>query len=125
MNNCERNRFGQIDSDVDSLVAKLIYNDFSMLLMGDNKSPHQEEMIDFYDNLDPGYLKSTVLECASEGNYYGTTVPLVWYVEPAIAYYSSAHLNQDWSSGDCKTMDRLINNGKGIYFYTQILNSNF
>ena len=112
LNNCERDRFGQIDSDIDSLVARLVYNDFSMLLMGDNKSPMQEDVISFYESIEPGYLKSTVLQIAHSGNYYGTTTALVAAVKPAIAFYSSAHLNQDWSAGDCKTLDRLINNGK-------------
>lgn len=109
LNKCERNRFGQIDSDKDSLVARITYNDFSMLLAGDNKSPVQEDFVAFYQSQDEDYLKSTVIKLASHGSSYGTTNALVAAVEPEIAFYSSAHLNQDWSSGDCETMKRIIN----------------
>ena len=34
---CTPNRFGQIDSDHDSLVAQVEWNDFKLLLTGDNK----------------------------------------------------------------------------------------
>ena len=29
-----------------------------------------------------------------------------------MAFYSSAHLNQDWSSGDCTVMQNLIQHSK-------------
>jgi hypothetical protein len=34
LNSCERDRFGQVDSDKDSLVARINYNEASILLMG-------------------------------------------------------------------------------------------
>ncbi|CAG5110350.1 Oidioi.mRNA.OKI2018_I69.chr2.g4761.t1.cds [Oikopleura dioica] len=102
LNNCERDRFGQLNSDKDSLVAKLSWNDFSMMLMGDNKSPDQERVVDFYDSIDPGYLSSTVLKLSHHGSLYGTTLDLVDAVQP-----EKAHLNQDWSSGECATFQKV------------------
>ena len=48
LGSCEPNRFGQIDSDHDSLVAQLEWNDFKLLLTGDNKGDDQLAMVDFY-----------------------------------------------------------------------------
>ena len=104
-------------------MAKLSWNDFSMMLMGDNKSPDQEKVVDFYQSIDPGFLNSTVLKLSHHGSLYGTTVDLVDAVSPEIAFFSSgmqvyawrvfilfsAHLNQDWSSGDCGTFQKVKN----------------
>lgn len=114
LNSCERDRFGLLASNTDSLVARVSYNDFSMLLMGDNMSPIQEEVLSFYNDIDENYFKSTVLKCSEHGNTMGTTEQLVSLAKPSIAFYSSAHLNQDWSSGDCKTFLRLVNNGMSM-----------
>ena len=48
LGSCEPNRFGQIDSDHDSLVAQLEWNDFKLLLTGDNKGDDQLAVVDFY-----------------------------------------------------------------------------
>merc|ERR1712136_717663 len=108
LNNCERNRFGMIDSDKDSLVARVRYNDFSILLPGDNMKPNQEEVVSFYESIDPGFLKSSVLKLSHHGSSYGTTKELIDAVQPSMVFYSSAHLNQDWSSGECTVMKNLI-----------------
>ena len=48
-----------------------------------------------------------IIKLASHGNDYGTTSKLVELSKPEMAFYSSAHLNQDWSSGDCNTFKKL------------------
>ena len=40
---CTPNRFGRIDSDHDSLVAQVEWNDFKLLLTGDNKVKQKME----------------------------------------------------------------------------------
>ena len=96
LNNCERDRFGQLNSDKDSLVAKLSWNDFSTMLMGDNKSPDQEKVVDFYESIDPGFLNSTVLKLSHHGSLYGTTVDLVDAVSPEIVFFSSGMQVSAW-----------------------------
>ena len=63
--------------DKDSLVARVKYNDFSILLPGDNMKPNQEEVISFYESIDPGFLKSSVLKLSHHGSSYGTTKELI------------------------------------------------
>lgn len=55
LGSCEPNRFGQIDSDHDSLVAQLEWNDFKLLLTGDNKGDDQLAMVDFYEELEVNF----------------------------------------------------------------------
>ena len=63
--------------DKDSLVARVKYNDFSILLPGDNMKPNQEEVVSFYESIDPGLLKSSVLKLSHHGSSYGTTKELI------------------------------------------------
>ena len=63
--------------DKDSLVARVRYNDFSILLPGDNMKPNQEEVVSFYESIDPGFLKSSVLKLSHHGSSYGTTKELI------------------------------------------------
>ena len=56
LGSCEPNRFGQIDSDHDSLVAQLEWNDFKLLLTGDNKGDDQLAMVGFYEELEVKFL---------------------------------------------------------------------
>ena len=63
--------------DKDSLVARVKYNDFSILLPGDNMKPNQEEVVSFYEGIDPGFLKSSVLKLSHHGSSYGTTKELI------------------------------------------------
>ena len=73
LGSCEPNRFGQVDSDKDSLVAQIEWGTFKMLLTGDNKSDEQLAMVDFYSGLGTGELNNvTVLKAASHGSDYGT-----------------------------------------------------
>ena len=43
---------------------------------------------------------------------------MLYYYElnkkPSMVFYSSAHLNQDWSSGDCTVMKNLIQHSKSF-----------
>merc|ERR1711935_76453 len=108
LGSCEPNRFGQVDSDKDSLVAQIEWGTFKMLLTGDNKSDEQLAMVDFYSGLGTGELNNvTVLKAASHGSDFGTQQQLVDLTTPEMMFYSSAHLNQDWSSGDCNIYKRL------------------
>ena len=74
---CKPNRFGQVDSDKDSLVSLLEYNEFKMLLMGDNKGDEQREVVSFYKDLGTGEMSNiTVAKLSSHGNDWGTTTDL-------------------------------------------------
>ena len=46
---------------------------------------------------------------------------MLYYYElnkkPSMVFYSSAHLNQDWSSGDCTVMKNLIQHSKSFRWH--------
>ena len=39
--------------------------------------PNQEEVVSFYESIDPGFLKSSVLKLSHHGSSYGTTKALI------------------------------------------------
>lgn len=66
-----------------SIVAKLIYRNFSMLLTGDIEAVAEEEILKEYKNLN--ILNSTILKVAHHGSKSSSTQNFIEKVNPKIA----------------------------------------
>ncbi len=80
------------ESDINnnSIVAKLVYNNFSMLLTGDAESESEERML----KKDASILKSTVLKSGHHGSRSSSSVPFLQAVSPETAIISLGANNE-------------------------------
>lgn len=65
-----------------SIVAKLVYKNFSMLFTGDIEKIAEEEIVKIFDKTD--VLKSTILKVAHHGSKTSTTEKFLKAVSPPI-----------------------------------------
>lgn len=78
-----------------SIVAKLEYNNFSMLFTGDIERPSEEEIIKIYGE---ETVKSTILKVAHHGSNTSTTQEFLNKVSPQIALIGVRQRKQIWTS---------------------------
>lgn len=75
---------GDSDLNNNSIVAKLIYNDFSMLLTGDAEKESEERMLKTYK----AELKSSILKAGHHGSNTSSSLPFLKAVAPEAAIIS-------------------------------------
>ena len=69
------------DLNNNSIVAKIVYNNFSMLFTGDIESPAEERVI----QLAKSDLQATILKVAHHGSFTSSTEEILKYIKPKIA----------------------------------------
>lgn len=80
----EKPYIGDSDLNNNSIVAKLIYNDFSMLLTGDAEKESEERMLKTYK----AELKSSILKAGHHGSNTSSSLPFLKAVAPEAAIIS-------------------------------------
>lgn len=100
------------DSDINnnSIVAKLVYNNFSMLLTGDAESESEERML----KKDASTLKSTVLKSGHHGSRSSSSVPFLQAVSPEAAIISLG-ANNDYHHPHPSTLKKYKDKKIAIY----------
>jgi competence protein ComEC len=81
---------GEADLNNNSIVAKLVYHDFSMLLTGDAESQSEDRML----KKDASILKSTVLKSGHHGSRTSSSGPFLQAVNPEAAIISLGANNE-------------------------------
>ena len=85
----EQMKAGGNDTNANSIVLRLDYGDFSMLLMGDAETQTEERMLS--KDLD---LKAKVIKVAHHGSKYATSENFIKRVEPEAAIISDGSWNR-------------------------------
>ncbi len=80
----EKPFIGDSDLNNNSIVAKLIYNEFSMLLTGDAEKESEERMLKTYK----AELKSSILKAGHHGSNTSSSLPFLKAVAPEAAIIS-------------------------------------
>ena len=80
----EKPFIGDSDLNNNSIVAKLIYNEFSMLLTGDAEKESEERMLKNYK----AELKSSILKAGHHGSNTSSSLPFLKTVAPEAAIIS-------------------------------------
>jgi competence protein ComEC len=86
----EQMKAGGNDTNANSIVLRLDYGDFSMLLMGDAEAQSEERLLGKPD-LD---LKATVIKIAHHGSKYATSENFIKRVQPEAAIISDGAWNR-------------------------------
>lgn len=95
-----------------SIVAKLCYKNFSILLTGDIEKIAEQEMIEEYKNTN--ILKSTVLKVAHHGSKTSSTQEFLNLVTPKISLIGVGK-NNTFEHPNTQTLERLTNLHSTIY----------
>lgn len=98
------------DLNNNSIVAKLIFGNFSMLLPGDSEQEAEERML----KTDSGALKSTVLKSAHHGSRTSSS-PAFLKAVSAEAVIISAGLNNDYHHPHPSTLKKYSDNKLKVY----------
>jgi competence protein ComEC len=85
----EQMKAGGNDTNANSIVLRLDYGDFSMLLMGDAEAQSEERMLGKDLN-----LKANVIKIAHHGSKYATSESFVKRVQPEAAIISDGAWNR-------------------------------
>jgi competence protein ComEC len=85
----EQMKAGGNETNANSIVVRLDFGDFSMLLMGDAEAQTEERMLARDVN-----LKATVIKVAHHGSKYATTEALIKRVSPEAAIISDGAWNR-------------------------------
>lgn len=101
---------GKFDANNDSIVAKLVYKDFSMLFTGDAESIEEEEILRSYKK----ELASTILKVGHHGSKTSSTEAFVKAVNPEAAVISVA-LADDYKHPHPKTIELLKKHKIKVY----------
>lgn len=80
----EKPLIGDSDLNNNSIVAKLMYNEFSMLLTGDAEKESEERMLKTYK----AELKSSILKAGHHGSNTSSSLPFLKAVAPEAAIIS-------------------------------------
>jgi competence protein ComEC len=73
-----------------SLILKVVFGDFSMLLTGDGEIVVERPLLERYG----GFMRSTVLKVAHHGSSSGSSMPFLRAVQPDLAVMSVGNLNR-------------------------------
>lgn len=92
------------DINNNSIIAKLVYNNFSMLFTGDIEKEAERNIINNYGKIHK--LQSTILKIAHHGSKTSTTEDFLKLVNPQIGLIRSRRKQYFWSSID--TNNRII-----------------
>jgi competence protein ComEC len=100
------------DSDLNnnSIVAKLVYHDFSMLLTGDAETESEERML----KKDASILKSTVLKSGHHGSRTSSSAPFLQAVSPEAAIISVG-ANNDYHHPHPSTLKKYQDKKIAVY----------
>lgn len=101
---------GKSDANNDSIVAKLIYHDFSMLFTGDAEIIEEKEMLQDYAN----DLQSTILKVGHHGSNSSTSALFLAAVNPQAAVISVG-LGNSYKHPHQGVLKRLTKNNIPIY----------
>jgi competence protein ComEC len=83
-------RTPQVSANNRSLVLKVVFGDFSMLLTGDGEIVVERPLLERYG----GFVRSTVLKVAHHGSSSGSSMPFLRAVQPDLAVMSVGNLNR-------------------------------
>lgn len=97
------------DENANSVILKLVYGDFQMLLTGDSEDETEERLIE--RGVD---LKAKVLKVAHHGSNYASTAKFLQKVAPETALISCGADN-DYGHPAPKTLERLKQAGVNLY----------
>lgn len=93
-----------------SLVFKLVYNEFSMLFTGDIEETAEKYLVDIY-----GYkLKATILKVAHHGSKTSSTEEFINCVNPKIALIGVGQ-NNNFGHPNQEVIERLMKNDIKVY----------
>ncbi len=97
------------DVNANSIVARLDYRDFSLLIMGDAEAPTERDL------LARGVpLAARVLKVAHHGSRYSSTMPFLRAVHPELAVISAGAHNR-YGEPHPQTVARLLRAGAHVY----------
>jgi competence protein ComEC len=105
----DKMKAGGNDINANSIVLRLDYGDFSMLLMGDAEAQTEQRMLG--KDID---LKAKVLKVAHHGSKYATSQDFINRVQPAVAIISDGAWNR-YGHPAQSVLDRLKAAGAKIY----------
>jgi beta-lactamase superfamily II metal-dependent hydrolase len=105
----DKMKAGGNDINANSIVLRLDYGDFSMLLMGDAEAQTEQRMLG--KDID---LKAKVLKVAHHGSKYATSQDFINRVQPAVAIISDGAWNR-YGHPAQSVLDRLKAAGTKIY----------
>lgn len=97
------------DENANSVILKLVYGDFQMLLTGDSEDETEERLLE--RGVD---LKAKVLKVAHHGSNYASTKEFLQKVAPEVALISCGADN-DYGHPAPKTLERLKRAGVDLY----------
>ena len=103
---------GGNDTNANSIVLRLDYGDFTMLLMGDAESQTEEKLIG--KDLDLNALKAKVIKIAHHGSKYATSEHFLKRVEPEAAIISDGGWNR-YGHPAQSVLDRLKGANAKVY----------
>lgn len=105
----EQMKAGGNDTNANSIVLRLDYGEFSMLLMGDAEAQTEHRMLDKELN-----LRAKLLKVAHHGSKYATSEEFVKRVQPEVAIISDGAWNR-YSHPSQAVLDRLKAAGAQVY----------
>ena len=105
----EQMRAGGNEPNANSIVTRLDYGDFSMLLTGDAETQTEERMMSKGAN-----LEARILKVAHHGSKYATSEDFIDHVKPEVAIISDGEYNR-YGHPSQVVLDRLKKAGIKVY----------
>lgn len=94
-----------------SIVAQLVYREFSMLFTGDIEEKAEKEIL---QDVNSNYLKATVLKVAHHGSKTSTTTEILKEIKPQVALIGVGK-NNNFGHPSKETLEKLKNCNSKIY----------
>jgi competence protein ComEC len=113
----EQVREGGNEPNANSIVMRLIYGDFSMLLPGDAETQTEQRLLGKDINLDS--LSAKILKVAHHGSKYATSEDFIKRVKPEVAIISDGEYNR-YGHPSQVVLDRLKANGVSKVYRTDL-----
>ena len=108
----DNNLIEENSTNNNSIVAKLIFNEFSMLFTGDIEQISENKIVQKYQCTDK--LKSSILKIAHHGSKTSTTQEFLNLVNPQIVLIGVGKDNK-FNHPNLEVLERLQKNGSKIY----------
>jgi beta-lactamase superfamily II metal-dependent hydrolase len=113
----EQMRDGGNEPNANSVVMRLVYGDFSMLLPGDAEAQTEQRLV--AKDTTPSSLEVKVLKVAHHGSKYATSDEFLRRVKPDVAIISDGEFNR-YGHPSPSTLDRLKANGVTKLYRTDL-----
>lgn len=113
----EQMRDGGNEPNANSVVMRLVYGDFSMLLPGDAEAQTEQRLL--AKDTAPSSLNVKVLKVAHHGSKYATTDEFLQRVKPEVAIISDGEFNR-YGHPSPLTLNRLKANGVTKLYRTDL-----